>query len=203
MSRNPSLGNEKCEFCIRSLLLWATNKMVHNYYKCGIFLFLLILGQIKVKYTLYAYLIFVTGAREEKMCHVETFQISLIDRCWDNWNFSTCRVISKFSPWQMWRNLKSPSLIMNHYQKNMCTIYGVLSHFILFCRKISLFGFTLFCRENVLSQFTRYCVEKILATTCARGEKNDKYQVWFIWSFVSVYSFDGCFRGGRNRIYSR
>ena len=146
MSRNPSLGNEKCEFCIRSLLLWATNKMVHNYYKCGIFLFLLILGQIKVKHTLYAYLIFVTDAREEKMCHVETFQISLVDRCWDNWNFSTCRVISKFSPWQMWRNLKSPSLIMNHYQQKY--VYNIWC-FVAFYTVLSqnqFFGFMLFCR---------------------------------------------------------
>ena len=54
----------------------------------------------------------------------------------------------------------------------MCTIYGILLHFTLFCNKISFWGgFTLFCRKIGLLRFTRYCVEKILAKNSARGEK--------------------------------
>ena len=41
-----------------------------------------------------------------KNCHVEKFQICMHDICREIWNFSTCWVISNFSTWQMWRNLK-------------------------------------------------------------------------------------------------
>ena len=55
---------------------------------------------------------------------------------------------------------------------NMCTIYGILLHFKLFCCKICVFlRFTLFCRKIGLLRFTRFCVEKILAKNSVRGEK--------------------------------
>ena len=54
----------------------------------------------------------------------------------------------------------------------MCTIYGILLHFMLFCcKKLIFLRFTLFFRKISLLQFTRYCVEKILAQISDRGEK--------------------------------
>ena len=80
----------------------------------------------------------------------------------------------------MWRKLKFlhkwinfKFLHMTDVEKSeisfaVCTIYGILLHFTLFCCKISFYA--------VLSQirflrFTRYCVEKNLAKNSARGEK--------------------------------
>ena len=75
----------------------------------------------------------------------------------------------------MWINFKF--LHMTDVEKseisfNMCTIYGILLHFKLFCCKICVFlRFTLFCRKIGLLRFTRFCVEKILTKNSVRGEK--------------------------------
>ena len=84
----------------------------------------------------------------------------------------------------MWRNLNFLHMWINftfHHMTdvekseisfNMCTIYGILLHFKLFCCKICVFWrFTLFCRKIVFLQFTRFCVEKILAKNSVCGEK--------------------------------
>ena len=42
----------------------------------------------------------------EKICHVEKFQIFILDRCEEIWNFSTCGEVSKFSTRPLLRNLK-------------------------------------------------------------------------------------------------
>ena len=51
----------------------------------------------------------------------------------------------------------------------VCTIYGILLHFTLFC--CIFLRFTLFCRIIGFLRFTRYYVEKNLAKNSARGEK--------------------------------
>ena len=61
----------------------------------------------------------------------------------------------------------------------MCTIYGVLLHFTIFCCQISFFlQFTLFCRETSFG--TIYAIlrgEKFSQKLCP-WRKNDKYEVW-------------------------
>ena len=83
-----------------------------------------------------SYLIFVTGtaggARGEKICHVEKFHISVHDRCGEIWNFSTCGLISHFSTWQMWRNLKSPSLCAQ-FMVFCCILHCFDAEFVCFC----------------------------------------------------------------------
>ena len=89
----------------------------------------------------------------------------------------------------MWINFKF--LHMTDVEKseisfNMCTIYGILLHFKLFCCKICVFlRFTLFCRKIGLLRFTRFCVEKILAKNSVRGEKmtNIRYVSDLVWFF--------------------
>ena len=84
----------------------------------------------------------------------------------------------------MWRKLKFLHMWINFKFLHMtdakkseisfvvCTIYGILLHFTLFCCKICFFWrFTLFCRKLVFLRFTRYCVEKNLAKNSTRGEK--------------------------------
>ena len=87
----------------------------------------------------------------------------------------------------MWINFKF--LHMTDVEKSkisfiLCTIYGILLHFTLthFFR----WQFTLFCRKSIL-RFTHFCVEKNLAKNSARGEKNDKYEVWMKVSHNSYY----------------
>ena len=75
----------------------------------------------------------------------------------------------------MWRNFKF--LYMTDVEKSeisfiMCTIYGILLHFTLFCcKKFCFFAIYAVFRKIGLLQFTRYCVEKILAEISDRGEK--------------------------------
>ena len=96
----------------------------------------------------------------------------------------SCGEISNSCTWQMWRSLKFIHMWINfkflhmtdveksEISFNMCTIYGILLHFKLFCCKICVFlRFTLFCRKIGLLRFTRFCVEKILAKNSVRGEK--------------------------------
>ena len=54
----------------------------------------------------------------------------------------------------------------------VCTIYGILLHFTLFCCKICFFLaiFAVLSHDRFL-RFTRYYVEKNLAKNSARGEK--------------------------------
>ena len=55
---------------------------------------------------------------------------------------------------------------------NMCTIYGILLHFTLFCfKKLVFFAIHAVFRKIGLLQFTRYRVEKILAKNSVHGEK--------------------------------
>ena len=81
---------------------------------------------------------------------------------------------------------------------NMCTIYGILLHFKLFCCKICVFWrFTLFCRKIGLLRFTCFCVKKILAKNSVRGEKmtnmryaeNPYYLLLGNWYFSNMTSF--------------
>ena len=54
----------------------------------------------------------------------------------------------------------------------MCTNYGILLHFILFCcKKFSFLRFKLFFAKIGLLQLTRYCVEKILAKIASVEKK--------------------------------
>ena len=54
----------------------------------------------------------------------------------------------------------------------MCTIFDVLSHFMLFCCKIFLLcDLRCFVAKSVLSWFTRFGVEKNRAKNCDCGEK--------------------------------
>ena len=83
----------------------------------------------------------------------------------------------------MWINFKF--LHMTDVEKseisfNMCTIYGILLYFKLFCCKFCVFlRFTLFCRKIGLLRFTRFCVEKILVKNSVRGGKmtNMRYAI--------------------------
>ena len=63
----------------------------------------------------YSYLIFVTSITykkvEKKIGHVEKFQISIHDRCWEIWNFPTWRGIS-VSAWSKTLQPKCVKLIM-------------------------------------------------------------------------------------------
>ena len=75
----------------------------------------------------------------------------------------------------MWINFKF--LHMTDVEKSeisfaVCTIYGILLHFTLFCCKISFFSdLRCFVANSFFLRFTRYCVEKILAKISDRGEK--------------------------------
>ena len=60
----------------------------------------------------------------------------------------------------------------------MCSIFYVLSHFILFCCKISLLcDLRCFVAKSVLSRFTRFGVEKNWAKKFYLWRKKDKYEV--------------------------
>ena len=66
----------------------------------------------------------------------------------------------------------------------MCTIFDVLSHFLLFCCKISLFyDLRCFVAKSVLSRFTRFGVEKNLVKNFACGEKRTNIR------YVSAFKF--------------
>ena len=96
----------------------------------------------------------------------------------------SCGEISNFCTWNMWRKLKFlhkwinfKFLHMTDVEKSeisfvVCTIYGILLHFTLFCCQICFF----LAIYAVLShyrffRFTHYYVEKNLAKNSARGEK--------------------------------
>ena len=51
----------------------------------------------------------------------------------------------------------------------VCTIYGILLHFTLFCSIFLAFYADL--SQNCFLRLTRFCVEKNLAKNSARGEK--------------------------------
>ena len=53
----------------------------------------------------------------------------------------------------------------------MCTIYGVLSHFTIFCCKIIFCELRCFVVKPILVLFMHFYVEKSLAKDLARGEK--------------------------------
>ena len=60
----------------------------------------------------------------------------------------------------------------------MCPIYDVLSHFMMFCCKISLLcNLRCFVATSVLSRFTHFGVEKIWAKkfVCGEKRKNIRY----------------------------
>ena len=72
----------------------------------------------------------------------------------------------------------------------ICTIFDVLSHFMLFCCKISLLcDLRCFVAKSVLSQFTRFGVAKNWATNFTCGEKrtNMKYVVIFAFMDLPIY----------------
>ena len=74
-------------------------------------------------------------------------QISPHDRCGEIWNFSPCWVISNFSTWQMWRNLKFLHIWHVYDVENVLTYV----HVMLFCLKIvviyTVLSLNLFCRD--------------------------------------------------------
>ena len=96
--------------------------------------------------------------------------------------------VEKFSPWLVVKWKISP-----HYKCGddsvkwrmnnvwiMCTIFDVLSHFLLFCCKISLFyDLRCFVAKSVLSRFTRFGVEKNLVKNFACGEKRTNIRYAF------------------------
>ena len=102
----------------------------------------------------------------------------------------------------MWRKLKFlhmwiyfKFLHMTDAEKSeisfvVCTIYGILLHFTLFCCKICIFlVFYAVLSQNRFLWFTRYCVEKNLAKNSSRGEKmtNMRYEhLWICWPHFSV-----------------
>ena len=86
----------------------------------------------------------------------------------------------------------------------MCTIYGVLLHFTIFCCQISFFcNLRCFVAKSVLVRFTRFCVEKNLAKNCARGEKmtNMRYVhvVRINWDLCYKSAREGCQKSEHNR----
>ena len=108
-----------------------------------------------------------------KICHVEKFQIYMHERFGEIWNFSTCGVISNFSTWQMWRNLKFL------HSWHVYDVENVLKcvHVMLFCWK---FGFVVIyavCREICFDViYALLCGEK-LNQRLRMWRKNDKYEV--------------------------
>ena len=111
--------------------------------------------------------------------------------------FSTCGVISHFTTWQMWINLKSPSLCVQ-FMVFCCILRCFVAKSFVFC------DLRCFFRKIGLLQFTRYCVEKILAEISDCGEKitNMRYgktleflqsEVGKSWSWVSQIFNGLCF----------
>ena len=109
----------------------------------------------------------------------------------------SCGEISNFCTWQMKRNLKFLHMWINftfHHMTDvekseisfiMCTIYGILLHFMLFCcKKLIFFAIYAVFRKISLLQFTRYCVEKILAQISDRGEKMTNMRYDISWLFL-------------------
>ena len=130
------------------------------------------------------YLIFVRGtrggARGEKNCHVEKFV-----------HMTDCQV-EKFSTWQIvrWRNSPHDRLSCGKNSPHekceenlkcgeiMCTIYGVLSHFTIFCCKISIFAIYAVCREICFGTIYALLRGEKLSQKLGPWRKNDKYEVW-------------------------
>ena len=81
----------------------------------------------------------------------------------------------------MWRNFKF--LYMTDEEKSeisfiMCTIYGILLHFTLFCcKKFCFLRFTLFFEKSVCRNLRAFVWRKI-EPKIVLVEKKDKYQVW-------------------------
>ena len=100
----------------------------------------------------------------------------------------SCGEISNFCTWNMWRKLKFlhkwinfKFLHMTDVEKSeisfvVCTIYGILLHFTLFC--CNFLAFYAVLSQNRSLRLTRYCVETNLAKNSTRGEK------WQIWGMI-------------------
>ena len=109
-----------------------------------------------------------------KICHMEKFQIYMHERCGEIWNFSTCAVISNYSKWQMWRNLKFL------HSWHVYDVENVLKcvHVMLFCWKIGFVVIYAVCREICFDAiYALLCGEK-LNQRLRMWRKNDKYEVW-------------------------
>ena len=82
-----------------------------------------------------------------QICHVEKFQISMHDRCGEIQIFSTYGVISDFSSWQMWRNLKFLHIWL------VCDVENV--KFKLFCCKIGIIAIYALLSRNLFGRDLR------------------------------------------------
>ena len=88
-----------------------------------------------------------------KICRVEKFQISMQDKCGDFWNFSTWRVSSNLSAWQMWGNLNFLHIWRVSDAENVSTYV----QFLLFCRKICFVEiYALLCSEKLNQKLPRW-----------------------------------------------
>ena len=101
--------------------------------------------------------------------HVESFESSPHDICGAIWNIL-------------------------HYQQIMCTIYGVLSHFILLCCKISFIWIYAVLSQNRFVAIYALLRGENLSQKLCPWRKNDKYEVWLwmtdkcmylYWSFLN------------------
>ena len=101
--------------------------------------------------------------------HVESFESSPHDICGAIWNIL-------------------------HYQQIMCTIYGVLSHFMLLCCKISFIWIYAVLSQNRFVAIYALLRGENLSQKLCPWRKNDKYEVWFCYNFhfkflIFVYAF--------------
>ena len=81
--------------------------------------------------------------------------------------------------WIKFKFLHMPDVKKSEISFVVCTIYGILLHFTLFCWNISfLSSIYAVLSQNRLLRFTHSCAEKNLAKNSARGEKmtNMRYE---------------------------
>ena len=132
-----------------------------------------------------------------QICQVENFST------WERWRKSVMwRNFSTWERWRksfMWRNLSAqPTFLQLNWfvisfsitKWIFCTICDVLSHFMLFCCKISLLSdLRYLVAKSVLSRFMHFGVEKIWAKNLVCGEKrtNIRYgQQQCLWFKVNL-----------------
>ena len=100
------------------------------------------------------------------------------------WNFSTCGVISNFSTWQMWRNLK---FLHSWHVYDVENVFKCV-HIMLFCWKMGFVVIYAVCRK--------ICFDAIYALLCGEKmnqklplwRKSEKYQVCYILQCIFHYN---------------
>jgi len=88
--------------------------------------------------------------------------------CTRNWNFSTCGVISNFSTWQMWRNLK---FLHSWHVYDVENVFKCV-HIMLFCWKMGFVVIYVVCRKICFDANLRTFVWRKIKPKIAYVEKN-------------------------------